>query len=289
MSAVDVAATQDAQPPASTESSQLETPLADAEAHRICANCQTALVGHFCHQCGQKAHLHDKLSHLAHELVEGIAHFDGRLWRTLPLLAFNPGRLSREWLQGKRMTYVSPLHVFLFAVFLVFLIPNFTGHHLIQLPHFKLDPADTTDARLRGLIELWNQKQADGKYYGYKAETLAYKLAFVLAPVAMLLLAATTWRPSRKSTAYKHGVVALYGLGFAALVASALMLLPKAASDSVGDWAAVALGVHMVVHLRGAYGCSWPGAIARSVVLASFTFLSLSLFVVGVVLLGLTA
>jgi len=49
-----------------------------------CANCDTALTGAFCHACGQKAHLHDKLKHLVGEFAEGIAHFDGRLWRTLP-------------------------------------------------------------------------------------------------------------------------------------------------------------------------------------------------------------
>ena len=55
-----------------------------------CANCETALVGDYCHVCGQKAHLHTKLTHLLEEFAEGIVHFDGRIWRTLPLLALRP-------------------------------------------------------------------------------------------------------------------------------------------------------------------------------------------------------
>ncbi|MFN3538301.1 MAG: DUF3667 domain-containing protein, partial [Brevundimonas sp.] len=98
-----------------------------------CLNCDAPLVGAFCHACGQKAHLHSRLNHLVEEFAEGVAHFDGRLWRTLPLLALRPGRLSGEWMAGRRMRYVAPLHVFLFAVFLLFLIPNFTGRHLFDL------------------------------------------------------------------------------------------------------------------------------------------------------------
>ena len=40
-------------------------------------------------------------------------HFDARVWRTLPLLAFNPGRLTREWVEGRRTRYVSPLAIFM--------------------------------------------------------------------------------------------------------------------------------------------------------------------------------
>lgn len=104
-----------------------DTPVEAAEHARVCANCAERLQGAYCHACGQKGHLHGRLWHLVHEFAEGLAHFDGRLWRTLPLLVFNPGRLSREWRQGKRVRYVPPLHVFLFAVFLLFLIPSLTG------------------------------------------------------------------------------------------------------------------------------------------------------------------
>jgi Protein of unknown function (DUF3667) len=43
------------------------------------------------------------------------------VWRTLPLLAFRPGKLTREWVQGKRARYVSPLALFLFTVFVMFM------------------------------------------------------------------------------------------------------------------------------------------------------------------------
>ena len=59
------------------------------------------------------------------ELLHGVMHFDARIWRTLPLLAFNPGRLTREWVQGARTRYVSPLALFLFTIFVTFFILSF--------------------------------------------------------------------------------------------------------------------------------------------------------------------
>jgi hypothetical protein len=92
------------------------------EAHNVCADCGAELVGRFCHQCGQPAHIHRTLLHLGEELLHGVMHFDGRIWRTLPLLAFRPGRLTREWVHGRRSRYVSPLAMFLFAIFLMFML-----------------------------------------------------------------------------------------------------------------------------------------------------------------------
>ena len=280
---------------------KVETPVADAEAHHVCANCSTRLLGHFCHQCGQKAHLHDKLSHLLHEMLESIAHFDGRLWRTLPLLAFKPGELSRRWLVGKRVSYIAPLHVFMFSVFLLFLIPNLTGHHLISMDQKDLASINvaTPEVRAQGdspfvthlqsFFDGLRAKSKDAKYYGYKIETLAYKLAFLLAPLAMILLAIVTWRPSRRSTAYKHGVVALYGLSFATLISCILLVIPKGAGEGVELLLMFALPIHAVAHLRGAYDCSWVGAIARGLLLCLLTLLSFALFVIGVAYLGLSS
>jgi hypothetical protein len=78
--------------------------------------------------------VHRSLLHLGEEVLHGVMHFDARIWRTLPLLAFNPGRLTREWVQGKRTRYVSPLAIFLFTVFLMFFIFSFFGGALMKNP-----------------------------------------------------------------------------------------------------------------------------------------------------------
>ena len=92
-----------------------------------CTDCGRPVEGKFCSNCGQPTHVHRSLLHLGEEMLHGVLHFDARIWRTLPLLALNPGRLTREWVQGRRTRYVSPLAMFLFTVFVMFFVFSFSG------------------------------------------------------------------------------------------------------------------------------------------------------------------
>ena len=92
-----------------------------------CLNCGTELVGGFCHACGQKADIHRSLAAVGHDLIHGVLHLDGKLWRTLPMLAFRPGQLTRRYIDGQRARFVSPMAMFLFSVFLMFAVFQLVG------------------------------------------------------------------------------------------------------------------------------------------------------------------
>lgn len=87
-----------------------------------CLNCGTLLIGAHCHACGQAAHLHRTLGALGHDLAHGVLHLDGKTWRTLPMLAWKPGELTRRYIHGERARYVSPMALFLFSIFLMFAV-----------------------------------------------------------------------------------------------------------------------------------------------------------------------
>lgn len=87
-----------------------------------CLNCGTALRGAYCYACGQKAEVHRTLRSYGHDLLHGVFHFEGKVWKTLPMLAFKPGELTRRYIHGERAKFVSPLALFLFAVFLMFAV-----------------------------------------------------------------------------------------------------------------------------------------------------------------------
>jgi hypothetical protein len=92
-----------------------------------CLNCGAALAGPYCHRCGQKGHVHRTLTAFWHDLAHGVLHFEGKIWRTLPLLAWRPGELTRRYIDGERARFVSPIALFLFSVFLMFAVFSMVG------------------------------------------------------------------------------------------------------------------------------------------------------------------
>jgi hypothetical protein len=88
-----------------------------------CLNCGTELAGPFCHYCGQP----DKnfmrfFPVLLRELLADFLDFDSRFARTMRPLLFHPGKLTRDYLDGRRFRYTPPLRLYIFASMAFFLI-----------------------------------------------------------------------------------------------------------------------------------------------------------------------
>lgn len=86
-----------------------------------CLNCGTEVRFAFCPKCGQRrGDYRRSLFGFVRELVAETLEVDGRVARTLRLLLFRPGALTRELNEGRRQRYVSPLRLYLFASLLLF-------------------------------------------------------------------------------------------------------------------------------------------------------------------------
>jgi hypothetical protein len=99
----------------------------DHQAHGRCLNCAAEVERNYCPECGQAAHVHRTLSAFFHDLLHGVLHFEGKTWRTLPMLVWHPGKLTRRYIEGERARFVSPMALFLFSVFLMFAVFGWTG------------------------------------------------------------------------------------------------------------------------------------------------------------------
>jgi hypothetical protein len=95
-----------------------------------CLNCGCALVGDYCHCCGQKSRVPRTLAAWWHDFLHSVLHLDGKFWRTMPMLALRPGELTRRYAHGERAKFLSPLALFLFTVFLMFAVFSFVGRDL---------------------------------------------------------------------------------------------------------------------------------------------------------------
>ncbi len=118
-----------------------------------CLNCGAGLAGDFCHVCGQKAHVHRTLAAFGHDLLHGVFHLEGRTWRTLPMLAWRPGKLTREYIDGRRASYVSPIALFLFTIFLMFAVFSAMGADTALIESVDVDTQAMTDQAYRASSE----------------------------------------------------------------------------------------------------------------------------------------
>ncbi len=109
-----------------------------------CLNCGAELHGPYCWNCGQVAdRFHRPVWDLVGETLGNFFSIDGRMARTLPLLVFTPGRLTRNYLEGKRARYVPPFRLLIFATLAFFLLvalptPGFLSD---DDPSVNADPA----------------------------------------------------------------------------------------------------------------------------------------------------
>ena len=89
-----------------------------------CLNCG-AYIGetNYCHNCGQMNT--DKrltLKQLLHDFFGDYFTFDSKFFRSLFPLLVRPGHLTREYVSGRRVSYVLPLRLYIFTTFVFFFV-----------------------------------------------------------------------------------------------------------------------------------------------------------------------
>ena len=88
-----------------------------------CLNCGTVVQGRFCQYCGQE-NIEPKESvwHLISHFFQDITHFDGKFFSSLKCLVTKPGFLSKEYMIGRRASYINPIRMYVFTSAIFFLI-----------------------------------------------------------------------------------------------------------------------------------------------------------------------
>lgn len=300
-----------------------------AHGHGACSNCGAELNGVYCANCGQPAHIHRTLRHMVEEFLHGIIHFDTRAWRTLPLLIFRPGTLTREYIHGRRARYISPLAMFLLMIFSMFAVFAFAGGATVginsELQAGIMDgaapeatPAEATDtpgnhrverngdvfeqikgAYERGDIKVntsWTgldkkikEKLENPELALYKIQNAAYKFAFLLVPISLpFVWLLFFWK--RGLTLFDHTVYILYSLSFVSLMFIIISLLAyvPGALDMISPWWIFLFPVHAYFQMKGGYSLGWFSALWRTPVLMMFASLGLSIFLVAIIVVGVT-
>ncbi len=97
-----------------------------------CSNCAAPVTGRYCPECGQKrfAESDRRLKHLLGQFFESLTSLDSRLWRSIRALLLQPGRLSKEYIEGRRARWMPPIALFLMINVAYFFAPPLSDFNL---------------------------------------------------------------------------------------------------------------------------------------------------------------
>ena len=92
----------------------------------ICKNCETEFIGNYCPNCGQSKNELDKpFKFVAYDFMGTLFAFDSRFFHTLLTILTKPGKLSADFIEGRRARYMPPFRFFIFVSFFFFLFLNY--------------------------------------------------------------------------------------------------------------------------------------------------------------------
>lgn len=97
---------------------------------KTCLNCRHVVDQKFCPNCGQEnSDTRKTFHHLFVHFFEDLTHYENAFWKTIRNLLFKPATLTKEYLSGKRLSYLAPVRLYIFISFVTFLmIALFPGH-----------------------------------------------------------------------------------------------------------------------------------------------------------------
>ena len=88
-----------------------------------CLNCGATVQGKYCHVCGQEnVEPKETFWHMVTHFFNDITHFDGSFFTTVKDLLFKPGFLSKEYMRGRRASYLHPVRMYVFTSAIFFLL-----------------------------------------------------------------------------------------------------------------------------------------------------------------------
>ncbi len=90
---------------------------------KTCLNCNHVVSQRFCPNCGQEnTDTRKTFHHLFVHFFEDLTHYENAFWKTIKNLLLKPASLTKEYLSGKRLSYLAPIRLYIFISFVTFFI-----------------------------------------------------------------------------------------------------------------------------------------------------------------------
>lgn len=253
-----------------------------------CLNCGAELHGPFCAACGQRfVPANPTVSELAGDAWHELSGYDGRIASTIRGL-LHPGRLTVEYLSGRRAMYLPPVRVYLIVSVLYFLVaagaPNLEtrsaggvigpGGVKVTLGT-KDNPILSEQDRAELLKELdsapWYVRPLlravaeDPEAFRARLFSIMPRVFFGMLPVFAAIVALFyRGRTFPTSLVFAVHIHAFSFVLFTLSEASKYSHMTSVAVP-VGIAAAIGFAVYVLMALRAVFGGSWPATVVKAV------------------------
>lgn len=265
-----------------------------------CKNCGANLTGRYCSNCSQAAEVHvPSVTELLHDVLEGLTHSDSRLWRSLHYLWLKPGRLTLEFVAGRRFSFLPPFRLYLIISVVFFLLFSMSNPHgpilaldatnvkggSIKAPvTIQLDDCGNLSkelpagmgpklaARLQHACEATVADKGKGMFH--VASSALSKGMFLLLPLVAALHMLLYWRPRHRYAEhlvfFLHLQAYFFSIGILALSAGFAMDAWKSLAPAIGVVATLLLWtmpLYAVLAIRTVFRRSWFNTLIKGAVL----------------------
>lgn len=286
----------------------VKTELADPP---FCRNCGAPLTGAYCADCSQRADVHmPSTLELVHEALEGVTHSDSRLWMTMRFLLFVPGKLTLEFIAGRRVAYLPPFRLYLVTSVLFFLIASILPGEAVRL--MELDdppktaagvaaPARTPQERCSTLQSDIFQTQLkhacerivrdNGEAFKHDVVAVAPKAMFILLPLIAFFHMLLYWFPWHRYAVHLLFFVHVHAFAFLAMSVAWLLNRVGQLSHSLDTLCGTLLAaimiylpVYLVLAMKRVFRRGWPNTLFKALILFFIYLIVLSVTMAGTIL-----
>ncbi len=224
----------------------------------LCATCQTPLAGQWCSVCGEKWASPDPTWHdFLHEATHEFLHLDGKIFCTIRMLFLEPGKLTAEYLRGRRVPYIGAVRLYLTMSLLFFVLssiipnPNPNSRQIEPVPDIPAGTDFASRVAAGGRIV-----KADPESFVSKLTVAFPKMMFALVPVFAILLRFVYRNRRRNYPAFLY-----FSLHFHAAVFGLLIFTLPLQSFVSDEWMTAAQGlvlvgsfVYLIIALKHVFG-----------------------------------
>lgn len=240
--------------------------MSTGPAAHTCRNCGTPLHDKFCAACGQEDRpLNPTLRELAGDLWETFTNVEGRAAQTFVRLFAAPGFLTREYFEGRRVRWMSPVRLYLLVSVVYFGLTSLTGWGTLDFDISVRGDTDlATQEELRNL-GFESQDELDAAAMG-AVRTWLPRAMFLMVPLFAGLVAVARTEAGRSYPQHLVFSLHVHAALFTVFVLSAVITGLVGGEGFDAMVSGIALGfalTYLVLAMRSVYG----GSLRRNLLL----------------------